>query len=96
MGLAGIHLWFLSGQSEQLAHEPDLTSNIIDHHPPNLPLPDHVHRLITLNRSPGRVEFSEALLGVDTAIDRTMVLLDDVVQILDGAMVIGGAATLPS
>jgi hypothetical protein len=33
MGLAGIHLWFLSDQSEQLAHEPDLTSNIIDPEP---------------------------------------------------------------
>ena len=77
LGRCGNHLWFLSGQSEQLAHEPDLTSNIIGHHPPNLPLPDHVHRLITLNRSTGRVEFAEALLGADTALDRAMVLLDD-------------------
>jgi hypothetical protein len=51
-----------------------------------LPFPDHVHRLIALNGSPGRVKFPEALLGMDPAFDRTMVLLDDVIQVLDGAM----------
>jgi CRISPR-associated exonuclease Cas4 len=45
-----------------------------------------VHRLIALNRSPGRVKFPEALLGVDLAFDRPIVLLDDVVQVLDGSM----------
>jgi hypothetical protein len=29
------------------------------------------------------MEFPEALLGVDPAFDRTMILLDDVVQVLD-------------
>jgi hypothetical protein len=70
---------FLSGQPEQLPDVPDLTSNIIAPHPPNLSLPHHVHRLITLNRSSGRVKFPEALLGIDPAFDRAMVLLDDVV-----------------
>ncbi len=69
----------LSGQPEQLSDEPDLTPNIIGLHPPNLALPDHVHRLIALNRSPGRVEFPETLLGVDPAFNCAMVLLDDVV-----------------
>jgi hypothetical protein len=32
------------------------------------------------------VELSEALLGVDPAFDGAMILLDDVVQVLDGAM----------
>ena len=47
----GTHLWFLGGQPEQFSDEPDLTPNIIAPQPPNLPLPDHVHRLIALNRS---------------------------------------------
>src|SRR5260370_221883 len=51
-------------------------------HPPNLPLPHHVHRLITLNGSLRRLEFSEALLGVYPAFDRSVVLLENVVQVL--------------
>jgi hypothetical protein len=82
----GDRTWFLSGQPEQLPNELDLTPNVIAPYPPNLPLPDHVHGFIALNRSPGRLEFSEALLGVDPTFNRAMVLLDDVVQILDGLM----------
>jgi hypothetical protein len=76
----------LSGQPEQLSDKPDLTPNVLARDPPNLALPYHVHRLVALNRSPGRVEFSEALLGVNPAFDRAMVLLDDVVQVLNGSM----------
>ena len=32
------------------------------------------------------MEFPEALLGVDPAFDRTMILLEDVVQVLDRTM----------
>jgi hypothetical protein len=63
-----------------------MTPNIISLYPPKLPLSDHVHRLIALKRSPGGVEFPEALLGIDSAFDRAMVLFDDVVQVLDGSM----------
>jgi hypothetical protein len=61
----GTDLWFLGGQPEQLSDEPNLRSNIIATHPSNLAFPNHVHRLIALKRSPGRMEFPEALLGVD-------------------------------
>ena len=70
---AALLSWFLGVQTEQLFDEPDLTPNLIALHPPNLPLPDHIHRLISLNRSPSRVKFPEALLRVDPAFDRTMV-----------------------
>ena len=85
---------FLVGQPKQLSDEPGLTPNIIARHPPNLPLPDHVHRFIALNCSPGRIEFSEALLGVDPAFNRAIVLLDDVVQVVDRSMVRSGAMHL--
>jgi hypothetical protein len=39
-----------------------------------------------LNGSSGRVKFPEALLGIDPAFDRAMVLLKDVIQVLDGSM----------
>jgi hypothetical protein len=77
---------FLVREPEQLFNEPDLKPNILAAYPPYLTLPHHVHRLIALNGSPGRVKFPEALLGVDAAFDRAMVLFNDVVQILHRAM----------
>ena len=68
-------------QVEELLDESDLTEDISSTHPPNLPLPHHVHRLITLNRSVRRLEFSESLLGVHPTFDRS-VLLENVVQVL--------------
>src|ERR1700682_3527656 len=70
------------GQFEELVDELNLTPNISSTHPPNLPLPHHVHRLITLNRSLRRLEFSEPLLGIDAPFDRAMILLQDIVQVL--------------
>ena len=76
----------------------NLTPNIRSAHPPNLPLPHHVHRLITLNGSLRRLEFSEPLLGVHAAFDRPMVLLEIVVQALNrsvpAAAAIGGHVLL--
>jgi hypothetical protein len=80
------HLWILGGQPEQLSDEPDLAPNITAAHPPNLPFPDHVDHLVALHFSPSRMEFPKALFGVDPAFDRTMILLEDVVQVLDRAM----------
>src|SRR4051812_32457857 len=83
--------WFLGGQPEQPFYKSDLRPNIIAPHPSNLPLSDHVHRLIALNCSLGCVEFPEALLGVDPAFYCTMVLLDNVVQVWDGSMAASAA-----
>jgi hypothetical protein len=54
--------------------------------PPHLALLNYIHRLITLNRSSRSLEFAKPLLGVHAPFDRPMVLLDDVVQILDGSV----------
>ena len=43
----------------------------------------HVHGLVSLDRSPRRVEFTKALLGLHAAFDRSMILLQDIVQVLD-------------
>src|SRR5712691_1345891 len=74
------------GQFEELVDELNLTPNISSAHPPNLPLPQHVHSLITLNGSLRRLEFSEPLLGVHPAFDRSVVLLQNVVQVLYGSV----------
>ena len=47
-----------------------------------LPLPDHVDGFLALNRSPSRLEFSEALLGVHSTFDDSMILFENVVQAL--------------
>ena len=68
---------------EQLVDGLNLSPNIRTAHPPHLPLPDHVHDLVSLDRSPRRVEFTQALLGLHSSFDRSMILLQDVVQALD-------------
>src|ERR1700682_4483283 len=74
------------GQFEELVDELNLTPNISSAHPPNLPLPYYIDGFVTLNRSPCRLEFSEALLGVHPAFDRAVILLEDIVQVLHGAV----------
>ena len=58
------------GHLEQLVDELNLLPNIRTAHPPRLTLPDHVHCLISLDRSPRRVEFTKALLGFHSSFDR--------------------------
>ena len=55
---------FLGCQLEKAVHELNLSKKIISCHPSNLPLQDHVDRFVALNRSPSRLEFSEALLRI--------------------------------
>ena len=76
----------VSGQIEQLVDELILLTNIIAADPPRLPLPDHVHRFVSLNRSPGRLELAKVLLGLHSSFDGSMILLQDIVQILDWSM----------
>src|SRR5208337_1143504 len=41
---------------------------------------------VSLNRSPGGLELVKALLGFHSSFDRSMILLQDVVQVLDRSM----------
>ena len=71
------------GHLEQMVDELNLLPNIRTAHPPRLTLPDHVHGFVSLDRSPRRVEFTKALLGLHASFDRSMILLQDVVQVLN-------------
>ena len=73
---------FLGCQIEKAVDELNLTRKIISCHPSNLPLPDHVDCFVALNRSPSCLEFSEALFGVHSTFDGSMILFQNVVQIL--------------
>src|SRR5580658_2306211 len=73
---------FLGCQIEKTVDEVNLPKKIISCHPSNLPLADHVDSFVALNRSPSRPEFSEALLGVHATFDGSMILFENVVQVL--------------
>ena len=77
---------FLGCQIEKTVDELNLPKKIISCHPSNLPLPDHMNRFVTLYRSPGRLEFSEALLCVHSTFDGSMILFENVVQVLHGSV----------
>src|ERR1035437_1450469 len=68
---------FIGCQIEKAVDELNLSKKIISCHPSNLPLPDHVDCFIALNRSPSRLEFSEALFGVHSTFDGSMILFVD-------------------
>ena len=68
---------------EQLVDELNLSLKLRTVHPPCLSLSDHVHGLVSLDGSPRRVKFTKALLGLHASFDRSMILLQDVVQVLD-------------
>ena len=83
---AGVCGAFLSCQIEKTVDELNLPKKIISCHPSNLPLPDHVDCFVALNRSPSRPEFSEALLDVHSTFDGSMILFENVVQVLHGSV----------
>ncbi len=58
----------------------------ISSYPSNLPLPDHVDCFVALNGSPGCLEFSESLFGVHSTFDGSMILFEDVIQVLHGSV----------
>src|SRR5271156_49084 len=73
---------FLGCQAEKAVDELNLTKKMISCHPSNLPLADHEDCFVALNRSPSRPEFSEALLGVHSTFDGSMILSENVIQVL--------------
>src|ERR1039457_2434928 len=73
---------FLGCQIEKAVDELNLKKKIISCHPSNLPLPDHVDCFVALKRSPCCLEFSEALLGVYSTFDGSMILFENVIQVL--------------
>jgi hypothetical protein len=73
---------FLGCQVEKAVDELNLPKKIISCHPSNLSLADHVDCFVALNRSPSRLEFSAALLGLHATFDGSMILFENVVQVL--------------
>src|SRR5450759_1899304 len=77
--------------ADKFVAELNLSKKIISCHPSSLSLPDHVDCFVALNRSPSRLEFSEALLGVNSTFDGSMILFENVVQVLHRSVSTAGA-----
>src|ERR1035441_2789195 len=82
---------FLGCQIEKAIDELNLKKKIISCHPSSLPLPDHVDCFVALNRSPCCLKFSEALFGVHSTFDGSMILFQNVVQVLHRSVSTAGA-----
>ena len=76
---------------EQPVDELNLAPHIRAAHPPRLPLPNHVHCLVSLDCPPRRVKLAKPLFGLYPSFDRSMVLLQDIVQVLDRPMAAAAA-----
>lgn len=78
------HLLFsLGGHSKQAGDERYLPQDVSFSHATHLPFPDHVHHLVSLQSSPRGLQRKEAHPGLDQPLDETMVLLDQVIEVLD-------------
>jgi hypothetical protein len=70
-------------KAEHPIDKPVLHSDVTVPQPPNLALPNLVHRFVTLNGPPRTIELPEMLLGTDPFLDGAVVLLQNVIQILN-------------
>src|SRR5664280_1683773 len=82
---------FLGCQIEKAVDELNLKKKIISCYPSSLPLPDHVDCFVALNRSPCCLKFSEALFGVHSTFDGSMIRFQNVVQVLHRSVSTAGA-----
>ena len=71
-----------SHQMEQPSDEMELADNLTDAHPAGLPFPNRMHRFVTLDRTVGSPERSEALARSHAPFDGPMILLQDVIKVL--------------
>ena len=67
---------------EQPSDEMELANNLTDAHPPRLPLPNRMHRFVTLDRAVGSPERTEALARSRASLDGPMILLQEVIKVL--------------
>ncbi len=83
MGVMAPFLLSLGRRSKQASDIRDLPQNVSFFHTVHLPFPHHVHHLIPLQSSPGRLQGKEAHPRLGQSLDKTGVLLDQVIQVFD-------------
>ena len=83
MGVQFLLLLDLGRHSKQAGDEGDLPADVSFAYPSHLSLANHVHHLVSLERSPCCLEGKEAHPWLDQPFDEPMILLDQVVQVFD-------------
>lgn len=73
----------LGCHSKEAGDDGNLPGNVSFPHPSHLSLPNHVHHLVSLQRSPCRFKGKEAHPRLDQAFDKTMVLFHQVIEVFD-------------
>jgi hypothetical protein len=73
----------LGGHSKQTGNEPGLLPAVAFVHPLYVPLPQHVHDLVALQRAPRGLKREAAQPWLDQSLDAAVVLLHHVVELLD-------------
>ena len=73
----------LEGEAKNPIDELVLSQDITLLHSSDLTFADLVHRLVALNRLTCTTELTKMLLGADPFLDGTVILLQDVVQVLN-------------
>src|SRR5260370_33619073 len=74
------------GEVEELVDESILPPHILTAHSADLTFSQDVDRFITLDGPPCCLELAESLLGVHSPLDGSVILLQDIVQVLHGPM----------
>ena len=69
----------LCSDPEHAVNEADLTNDIALCQPAHLSLADHVHRLVSLDRSQRIIDGSEPEAGGDPLLHESMILLQDII-----------------
>ena len=59
-----------------------LPSNIVAAHPPRLPLPNHVHLFVLLDRTMGSLKFPKDLFRFHPSFDGSVILFQHIIQVL--------------
>jgi len=77
----------LGCHSKEAGDEGDLPENVSIAYPADLSLANHMHHLIPLERSPCRLKGKEAHPRLDEPFDEAMVLLDQIIEVFDQALV---------
>jgi hypothetical protein len=93
--MESLSLFRLGYHSKEFVDHCNLASNISFVHPLQLPFPQHVHDLKTLQGSPCRLKRKEAHSRLRQAFDKTVILLDQVIEVfhLDRACLRGYASS---
>jgi len=83
MSMKSLSLFSLYCSSKELVNQRNLASHISFCHPLQLSFPDHIHGLISSQRSPCRFKRKETHPKLCQPFDTAMILLNQIIEVFD-------------